>query len=107
MFVADIWIEFLIRICANLFLRVRSLKWPEIQGQIDAANVERGFTVGSTVAEIHYFYSLDGETFDSYFKEPYLVKDRARDYVLQFPSESKAKIRVDPRNASRSYLIDG
>ena len=107
MFVADIWIEFLIRVCVNLFLRIRSLKWPEIQGQIDAANVERGFTVGSTVAEIHYFYSVGDETFDSYFKEPYLIRDRAGDYVLQFPPESKTRIRINPNNPSKSFLVEG
>jgi hypothetical protein len=107
MFVADIWLEFVIRVCVNLSLRIRSLKWPEIEGWIDASKVDRGFTGGSIVAEIHYFYSIDGETFDSYFKEPYLIKDRARDYVLDFPPESKTKVRVNPSNPSKSFLIEG
>jgi len=107
MFLADILLEFLIRVCVNFFLRIRSLKWPEIEGQIDAANVNRGLTVGRIVAEIHYFYTIDSETIDSYFKEPYFIRDRARDYILQFPPESKTKIRVNPRNASKSFLVKG
>ena len=107
MLVADILLEFLIRVCVNLFLRVRSLKWPETEGEIDAANVDRGFTVGSVVAEIHYFYTIDGETFDSYFKEPYLIRDRARDLVLDFPPMKKTKVRINPRNLSQSFLVGG
>jgi hypothetical protein len=106
MLVADILFEFLIRVCVNLFLRIRSLKWPEIQGRVDAANMERGLT-GCAIAEIHYFYSIGGEAFDSYFKEPYLIKERAHDYLLQFPPESKTRIRVNPSNSSKSFLVEG
>jgi hypothetical protein len=107
MFVADIWLEFIIRVCVNLFLRIRSLKWPEVEGRIDASNVDRGITGGSIVAEIHYFYAIDGETFDNYFKEPYLIKDRAPNLVLDFPPESKTKVRVNPRDPSQSFLVEG
>jgi hypothetical protein len=103
MLVADVLLEFLIRVCVNLFLRIRSLKWPEIRGQIDSANVERGLT-GCAIAEVHYFYLIGDETFGGYFKEPYLIKDRTQDYIHEFPAESQAQIRVKPGNPSNSFL---
>lgn len=105
MFVADIWLECLIRICVNLFLRLRSLKWPELEGQIDAINLKSGFAVGCTVAEVHYSYSLHSHRFDSCFKKPYVITGRANDYVLDHPRGTKARIKVNPNDSFKSFLI--
>jgi len=61
--------------------------------------------VGGTIAEVHYFYSFGGEPFEGYSREPYLIRGRAQDYVLDLPPGTKVRINVNPRSPSQSFLI--
>jgi|GEM_PF-4916918 len=106
MLFADLLLEFLIRILVNLFLRIRRHSWPVISGTIDGASLDRGFT-GLTIAEVHYFYSIDGKEFDGYFKTPFWSKNDANDYLRQFPAESTTAVRVKPGCPFKLFLVDG
>jgi Protein of unknown function (DUF3592) len=106
MLVADILLEFLIRVVINLFHSIRSHSWPVISAKIEGTSVDRGVT-SCYVAEVHYSYSINDETLDGYFNEPFWIRENGEGYVRQFSAESATPIRVNPSNPSQSFLVNG
>lgn len=102
----DIIIEWLVRIVANSVRRIRSRSWPVVAATVTNAASPRA-DYGCHVADIHYDYSMLGETFSGIHEEPFVIHDAAKDYVCRFPAGCETPVRVKRDDPSVSVLVRG
>jgi len=100
----DIWIEWIVRMIAKLIHRMRSRSWPVVDAMITSSDCPRA-GYGCHVADIHYDYEFAGEAFSALHEEPFLMHALGRDYVLDHPVNSRARIRVKPGSPAVAVFL--
>ena len=99
--VLDIYVEFLFRIVARIFNRLRSRTWPVVTATVTGSCfVPAGY--GCDVAVIRYEYSAAGETYEGVYKEPFWVKTLGEEYSRQYQTDCAYPVRVKPGDPSTS-----
>jgi hypothetical protein len=103
--VLDIVVAWVVRWAVIFWRGAMSRAWPTVSGMVVRSYLEKpGF--GCMYAAIEYKYKADWERYQGVFNKPYAYADNyAEAYVRHHPPGSELRIRVDPKNPSRSFPI--
>jgi hypothetical protein len=101
-FVIDIYIGFMFRWFVLLWRNVESSKWPTLAGTIVHCHFEkRGY--GGDYVVLQYKYKADFERFQGAIKKPYIYPNYADAFVRHHRPDSELRVRVDPKDPTRSF----
>lgn len=98
-FVADIYIEYLVRVFIRAIRLVRSRDWPVIQATILSAECPRA-GYGCTVATVYYEYIVEGQKYGADFEEPFIVGESGERFAGSFVKAADFAVRINPWDAS-------
>jgi Protein of unknown function (DUF3592) len=103
-FVIDIFIGFILRWLVLLWRDVASDKWPTVAGTIVRCHFEkRGY--GGDYVVLHYKYKEKFERFQGTIKKPFIYPNYAEAFVRHYPPDSELRVRVHPKDPTRSFPI--
>jgi hypothetical protein len=103
-FVIDIFIGFIFRWFVLFWRNVESGKWPAVAGTIVRCHFEKHGYGGDYVV-LQYKYKADFERFQGAIKKPYIYPNYADAFVRKHPADSELKIRVAPKDPTRSFPV--
>ena len=102
--VIDIFAGFFLRWLILFWRGAASRNWPTVTGTIVRCYFEkRGY--GGDYVVLQYKYKVDWERYKGEIKKPYLYPNYAEAFVRHHPGDDALKIRIDPKNATRSFPI--
>jgi len=101
--IADIIVEFLVRVVMRMVRIFRSRAWPTVAGEVtDSTYQKAGY--GCDVAEICYKYRVDGELYTGMYVKPFISNVHGEDYVARLPAGTGLVIRIKPGEPSISVM---
>lgn len=98
---ADVFIEYLFRICVRGVRLLCSRGWPVATATVLSAFCEPA-SYGCTVATVYYDYDVDGKRYGAAFDQPFISHDSGVEYAANFCKGTKLKVRVSPGDPSKS-----
>jgi hypothetical protein len=99
--VADIFIEWLVRVIIRGVMVFRSRNWPPMDASVTGAECS-GEGLGCDVAKVSYRYRAGNATHSGIYKKPFLVGRSGKQFAEQFRRGTKFRIRVNPKDPSIS-----
>ena len=102
--VIDIYIGFFVRWIVIVWRQAASYKWPTVAGTIVRCHFEEHGYGGDFVV-LHYKYKEKFERFHGEMKKPYIYPNYAEAFVRHHPADSELRIRVNPKDPTRSFPI--
>jgi hypothetical protein len=106
MFVADLLIEFFVRLVIKFARRIGTHNWTALNAIIVSSERSRSFT-GCILITIRYKYRNADKRFDGIFKQPFMNDNYARAYLRRHPGGSEFPVLVDPHEPSSSIPAEG
>ena len=103
--VIDIYIEFVVRSGIILFWRLRSGSWIEKAAHVTSAVWKRA-SFGCDTATVRYAYSVDETEYNGTSVEPFPIGGNPDGPVKVLPRGTTVQIRYDPRQPTRSVLVE-
>lgn len=103
-FVIDIYIGFLVRWLVLVWRKMESSKWPTVSGTIISCHFEEHGYGGDYVV-LRYKYKSDWERFQGVIRKPFIYDNYADAFVRHHPEDSELRVRVDPKNPTRSFPV--
>src|SRR5215813_9730928 len=94
--VADIFIDFLIRIFVRSVKSFRSRNWVLVQATVSEASAEPDRHLGCCKVLVSYTYKFQGQQYAEYFRKPFLSHASAEDYATAFQTVTRVEVRVNP-----------
>ena len=91
--VADIFVEYIFRICFHAANLLRSRRWPIVKATVLSADCPNA-SYGCTVATVYYEYVVKGEKYGDAFGKPFISHESGEVYAAQFVKGMDFKVRV-------------
>lgn len=102
--VLDIHFGFLARWMIIFWRKAVSRKWPTVAGTIVRCHFEKHGYGGDYVV-LQYEYKAEFERFHGVMKKPYIYPNYAEAFVRHHAPDSELRIRVSPKDSTRSFLV--
>jgi|SRR5580658_4702994 hypothetical protein len=104
-FVIDIFVAFIARWAIIFWRKAASHDWPTVSGTVIRCHLEKpGF--GCMYVAIEYKYKVNWERHHGALNKPYCyAANYAEAYARHHSGGSELKVRVDPKNPTRSFPI--
>jgi len=102
--VVDIFVGFFARWVINVVRGLASRDWPSVKGTVVRCHFEEHGYGGDYVV-LHYRYKVDWERCHGEMKKPYMHPNYAEAFVRHHPAGSELRIRVDPKDPTRSFPV--
>jgi hypothetical protein len=104
-FVIDIFVAFIVRWTIIFWRDATSSNWPTVPGTVVRCHLEKP-GIGCMYVALQYKYKFNFERHDGALNKPYCyATNYAEAYARHHPSGSELKVRVSPKNPTRSFPV--